>query len=195
MPGAFEASDAFDYDALATAEEINRSGAELLGWMEAVAASATPRPIDPALVDELHRRWFESTFPTDAGRHRTEVVINRKQTAAPVEGILPALRSACDNWAWRREHAMPEDEADAVAFSVAEANTLAVAVYDVHPYIDGNTRTTWHLRNYALMLDGLRPLIDLADEDAYLDAWWTATPHDHQALDAIVLAELDRQDR
>ena len=51
----------------------------------------------------------------------------------------------------------------------------------------GNTRTTWHLRNYLLMLDGHRPLIDLADEDADKSAWWSATAHDHEALDAIVI--------
>ena len=45
------------------------------------------------------------------------------------------------------------------------------------------------------MLDGLRPLIDLADEDAYKAAWWSATAHDHEALDMIVIDELGRQDR
>jgi hypothetical protein len=45
------------------------------------------------------------------------------------------------------------------------------------------------------MLDGLRPLIDLADEDAYKSAWWSATAHDHEALDAIVINELNHQDR
>jgi hypothetical protein len=45
------------------------------------------------------------------------------------------------------------------------------------------------------MLDGLRPLIDLADEDAYKSAWWSATAHDHTALDTIVINELSHQDR
>lgn len=45
------------------------------------------------------------------------------------------------------------------------------------------------------MLDGLRPLVDLRDQDAYEDAWWKATPHDHEELDRIVLEELDAQDR
>jgi hypothetical protein len=76
-----------------------------------------------------------------------------------------------------------------------EANTLTIAVYDVHAYIDGNTRTTWHLRNYLLMLDGLRPLVDLLDQPAYEEAWWPSTPQDHAALDAIVLNELAAQDR
>ena len=109
--------------------------------------------------------------------------------------MLPGIEAACGNWNWRRENTAPEDEAEFVEFAVAEANTLTVAVYDVHPFIDGNTRTTWHLRNYVLMLDGLRPLVDLQDMETYEDAWWTATPHDHEALDRAVLAELAAQDR
>ena len=99
------------------------------------------------------------------------------------------------NWSYRREHRTHHSDEDLVELIVAEANTLTVDVYDTHPFLDGNTRTTWHLRNYLLMLDGLRPLIDLADEDAYKSAWWSATAHDHPALDAIVINELSHQDR
>lgn len=167
----------------------------MLAWLEALATSVRPRAVDSALVDDIHRRWFETTFPSDAGRHRRAMVLNRKATAVPYESILPAIANACENWAWRRENAAPVDSADFVAFVVAEANTLTVTVYDVHPFIDGNTRTTWHLRNYLLMLDGLRPLVELRDEPAYLDAWWAASPHDHEPLDELVLRELALQDR
>lgn len=195
MPGAFEASPEFDHDELRTAEEIQRCGAEVLAWLEALASAERPRSADVALIDEIHGRWFDTTFPSDAGRHRRATVLNRKATAVPYEAILPAVSNACDNWTWRREHAAPADPADFVGFVVAEANTLTVTVYDVHPFIDGNTRTTWHLRNYLLMLDGLRPLVELRDEAAYLDAWWAASPHDHEALDEVVLRELALQDR
>ncbi len=190
MPGAFEASAEFDHDALATAEEIQRSGADVLGWLEALATSTDPRSVDLQLVQEIHRRWFDTTFPADAGRLRTQMVLNRKGTAVEVDAILPAVHGACADWNWRREHTKPTDDADLVEFIVAEANTLTVRVYDVHPFIDGNTRTTWHLRNYLLMLDGLRPLTDLTNYDRYETAWWDATVEDHDALDAAVLGEL-----
>lgn len=90
---------------------------------------------------------------------------------------------------------MPEDGPELIEFIVSEVNTLTVGVYDIHPFIDGNTRTTWHLRNYLLMLDGLRPLVDLVDEDAHNEAWWAASQHDHEALDRAVLNELVAQDR
>jgi fido (protein-threonine AMPylation protein) len=147
------------------------------------------------LVREIHRRWFETTFPADAGRERTSMVVNRKGTASAVDAILPGVIGACENWTWRRANVAPDGEEELVEFVVVEANTLAVTVYDVHPFIDGNTRTTWHLRNYVLMLDGLRPLLDPGNEDEYMAAWWEATPHEHEALDQIVLQELARQER
>jgi fido (protein-threonine AMPylation protein) len=195
LPGAFEASREFDDDPLATAEEIERCGPEVLGWLEALANSRQPRPVDLYLVREIHRRWFETTFPADCGRERTKEVMNRKGTAAAVDAILPALDGACGNWQWRRDALTPDDELEWIAFVVTEANTLTIAVYDVHPFLDGNTRTTFHLRNYLLMLDGLRPLIDLQDQVRYEAAWWDATPHDHEELDSAILEELKAGDR
>jgi fido (protein-threonine AMPylation protein) len=195
VPGAFEASAEFDHDPLATAEEIQHSGEDVLRWLEALATSETPRPVDLHLVREIHRRWFETTFPTEAGRDRTQMVLNRKGTAVEVDAILPAVVGACENWNWRRERFAPDDDAELVEFAVAEANALTIRVYDVHPFIDGNTRTTWHLRNYLLMLDGLRPLIDLGDQERYEEAWWNATVDNHDGLDDVVLRELAAQDR
>ncbi len=193
MPGAFDASAEFGHDPLPTAEEIQHSGQNVLRWLEAVATSEAPWAVDVRLVQEIHFRWFETTFPADAGRFRTQMVLNRKGSAVEVEAILPAVQSACENWTWRRERFRPSSDAELVEFIVAEANTLAVRVYDVHPFIDGNTRATWHLRNYLLMLDGLRPLVDLADLDRYERAWWNATSVDHGDLDQVVLAELTAQ--
>jgi fido (protein-threonine AMPylation protein) len=190
MPGAFEASGEFDHDPLATAEEIQHSGENVLRWLEAVATSETPWPVDLKLVQEIHFRWFETTFPADAGQFRTQMVLNRKGTAVEVEAILPAIQSACGNWAWRQDRYRPINDLDLVEFIVAEANTLAVRIYDVHPFIDGNTRATWHLRNYLLMFDGLRPLVDLADIAHYERAWWDATAESHDELDQVVLAAL-----
>jgi hypothetical protein len=44
------------------------------------------------------------------------------------------------------------------------------------------------------MLDGLNPLGELRDEQEHDDAWWAATPHEHEALDTVVLAELAAQE-
>lgn len=192
--GAFEVSAECEHDALRTAEEIQQSGREVLPWLEALAESEEPYPVNIHLIREIHRRWFESTFPADAGRERHAVVLNRKGTAADPEAIVPAVVNACANWDWRQKFA-PATGPELVAFNVAEANTLVVSIYDVHPFVDGNTRTTWDLRNYLLMLGGLRPLVDLRDQEAYEDAWWSAAPNDHDALDASVIQELAAQDR
>jgi fido (protein-threonine AMPylation protein) len=194
VPGAFDASAEFDHGPLSTAEEIQHSGQNALRWLEAVASSETPWPVDVRLVQEIHNRSFETTFPADAGRFRTQMVLNRKGSAVEVEAILPAVQSACENWTWRHERFRPTDDVELVQFIVAEANTLAVRAYDVHPFIDGNTRATWHLRNYLLMLDGLRPLIDLSNANDYENVWWNASAEDHRELDVSVLDELTREE-
>jgi fido (protein-threonine AMPylation protein) len=194
VPGAFDASAEFDHGPLSTAEEIQHSGQNALRWLEAVASSETPWPVDVRLVQEIHFRWFETTVPADAGRFRTQMVLNRKGSAVEVEAILPAVQSACENWTWRHERFRPTDDVELVQFIVAEANTLAVRAYDVHPFIDGNTRATWHLRNYLLMLDGLRPLIDLSNANDYENVWWNASAEDHRELDVSVLDELTREE-
>ena len=157
MPGAFQVSYEEDFylDEFRTAQEIEECGQAVLRWLNVVATSDETRPMDIHLVREIHSRWFETTFPADAGRERTSMVLNRKGTASEFESIVPGVANACANWNWRRENIKPGSELEDIEFIVAEANTLAVAVYDVHPFVDGNTRTTWHLRNYALMLDGL----------------------------------------
>lgn len=117
------------------------------------------------------------------------------ESEAPAPVDLHLLSDVHRRWHWRRENAMPEEETELVRFLVTEANTVTIAVYDIHPFVDGNTRTTWHFRNYLLMLDGLRPLVALDDQEAYEAAWWSATPNAHDELDAIVLRELHAQDR
>jgi hypothetical protein len=43
------------------------------------------------------------------------------------------------------------------------------------------------------MLEGLRPLVDLADIDRYEHAWWDSTAETHDELDEVVLTELASQ--
>jgi fido (protein-threonine AMPylation protein) len=193
VAGAFDASAEFEEDALVTADEIQACGARTFSVLEQVARSTEPWTVDFKLVKEIHFRWFETTFPADAGEFRTEMVLNRKGTAVEVEAILPAIDNACENWNWRRENLRPPDEGELIRFVVAEANTLTVRIYDVHPFIDGNTRAAWHLRNYLLMLDGLPPLDDLVDRERYITAWWAATAEEHDDLDQAVLAEINAQ--
>lgn len=194
MHAAFDASPKFDYDVLRTADEIQRCGRDLLLWLGKLAESAEPPPVDIPLIMAIHRGWFATTFPADAGHERRATVLNRKGTAVAYEAILPALDSACGNWQWRRANVAPPPGPEAVEFIVAEAHTLAVLVYDIHPFIDGNTRTAWHLRNYVLMLGGLMPLRGLIDAEAHDEAWWAASPTDHELLDRVVIDELAAQD-
>jgi hypothetical protein len=120
----------FDYDSLATAEEIGYRGQDVLRWLAALAESDIPRAVDIHLIFDIHRRWFESTFPNDAGHPRTSMVLNRKGTAVEVPAIIPALVNACDNWSYRREHRSHDSDDELIELIVDEANTLTVDVYD-----------------------------------------------------------------
>ncbi len=105
MPqGHFDVSfePAFENDFLLTEAEIRRSGEEALVTLSEAAISPAPPPVDVHLVRDVHRRWFETTFPADAGRERTVMVLNRKGTAEPVESIVPSVVTACENWNYRR---------------------------------------------------------------------------------------------
>jgi fido (protein-threonine AMPylation protein) len=137
VAGAFDASAEFEEDPLVTADEVQTCGGRAFDILEQVARFSEPWAVDFKLVKEIHFRWFETTFPADAGEFRTQMVLNRKGTAVEVEAILPAIDNACENWNCRRENLQPEDEADLIQFAVAEANTLTVRVYDIHPFIDG----------------------------------------------------------
>lgn len=81
-------------------------------------------------AEEIHERWFESTFPADAGHQRTQTVLNRKSTAVAVDAIMPGVASACGNWNWRRENVAPDDDLERVRFVVSEANTDELAADD-----------------------------------------------------------------
>jgi Fic family protein len=189
--GAFHASELFDHDPHATAAEIQSCGADALAWAIELADELNPPPIDVHLIRSFHRRWFATTFPADCGRERLVIVANRKGTAVPPAAILPAVYNACDNWAYRFEEVvMAASGEDQIELLVSEANALAVRVYDIHPFLDGNTRTTYLLRNYALMLGGVGPVLNLHDDQAHIDAWMAATPLEHRALDDIVLEAL-----
>ena len=80
MGGAFDASAEFDDDPLVTADEIQDSGQRALKILGEVASSPNPWAVDFTLVKEIHFRWFETTFPADAGEFRTAMVLNRKGT-------------------------------------------------------------------------------------------------------------------
>lgn len=140
---------------------------------------------------EVHRRWFRTTFPNVAGYvRRQEEVRNRKATAWPARSVEGGVREACLDWEAATAAHRPESRIEGMLFSVQQANRVAVRVYDIHPFLDGNTRATWSLRNYALLRTGLGALAGLGDRRRYARAWWQAAPDDHAFLDEVVAEEL-----
>lgn len=194
MGGAFSASPLFDYSEELTAAEIRRAGWVCERWVDRHAISLENDEIAWPLIQSIHRMWFESTFPKDAGKQRGVMVVNRKGTAVPVGAIIDGVEAACGDWRWRQENLSPEDAIEQIEFSVAEANELVIRVYNIHPFLDGNTRATFSLRNLLLVRGGLYALQDV-DVEPFLDAWWKAQPGNHERLDELVVEALFEQDR
>jgi fido (protein-threonine AMPylation protein) len=154
-------------------------------------AERDPHPIDTKLVAEIHERWFKTAFPGVAGYiRRQEEVENRKATAWPARNVGVGVLTACADWGAARGQYTAPDYFTGLMFYVNQANRLAVRIYDIHPFLDGNTRATWSLRNYALMRCGLDPLAQLEDEERYRHAWWQSKPENHLYLDEVVAEEL-----
>lgn len=174
----------------ATAEEIQRCGrVELIRLYELARRPGVA--VDRHLLCSIHRGWFSTTFPEQAGIVRSSMVLNRKGTALAPDALESAIDSACGNWTHRFEAA--GGDFGSLERAVSEANEAAIAIYDAHPFIDGNTRTTWHFRNFLLMVPGYSPLLDPIDWRRFEYAWWSATPADHAELDLVTLESLSAE--
>lgn len=121
-------------------------------------------------------------------------VINRKQTAAPPAYIREFSHQAFRNYHERLDEARvgQASDIDLDLVVIKAINELVVSVYDIHPFIDGNTRATYSLRDYLLETEGFDRLdyYSFRDEKRFMEAWWRATPQDHELLDAVLLEEL-----
>lgn len=193
MGGAFAASPLCRYDEDATHSEIERAGWVAEQWVDRTAPGFSPADVTWSLICRIHQLWFSTTFPDRAGVQRREVVLNRKGTAVDPAAIIEGCENSCADWRYRLENHFPLEPIEQIAFSVTEANELVVRIYDIHPFVDGNTRATWSLRNFLLVQAGLYGL-EIADYDRLKEAWWRASPNDHAQLDAVVLEALIEQD-
>jgi len=154
-------------------------------WMREVAAQATP--VGEAVVVELHRRIAARSQPEIAGIYsRLPRRIAGSAATFPNPLKIPSLMEAFGTWL---EAAPPQP---AMAF---EAHYRLTAI---HPFADGNGRTSRLLMNLLLLRGGYPPLaVRLEDRKIYLDALERASVADdlapfqafmHERLD-VTLAE------
>lgn len=191
--GAFTASYVYDASPERTAAAL-----ELAGQRAVPRAYEAARRDDfhlgPGFLTTIHREWFHDAFPAEAGRFRKVEVYSRRPSPAPAgevaahvaqvfEGADEALRAVTDA-------SRPELTAQDAAQVVHIATLLTVQVHHVHPFIDGNTRACWTLRNAVFVRAGLPPLGRLAKEGRHRSAWDAAMPYDTDQLVAVTLDEL-----
>lgn len=148
------------------------------------------------MVQQIHKGWFETTFPGEAGQLRYTVVIASRARVGPVGDLGPAVHRACDDYRYQMA-GIGNTSRDELAFQEIEiVNKLVATIYDVHPFIDGNTRTSFSLRDYALQALGHPSLGDVHTNARYMQAWGGSRPLDHGFLDEVtfeVLADVERE--
>jgi fido (protein-threonine AMPylation protein) len=143
-----------------TAQEVARSFAKVV---HDFLTTAEQRPIrlTPEHLEKMHRGIFRTTFPDRAGRFRDDDVTygalwredgvqqRRLMDGLPVEEVRPALNVAFAAYDAELKRCEPErrhaDEA------IRAAVTLYAEVLRIHPFPDGNTRTTFPLLQVALV--------------------------------------------
>jgi Fic family protein len=131
---------------------------EAVLWMREIAGQA--RPIDEAVVRELHRRIVARSEPEIAGRYSPYARrIAGSSAVFPNPLKLPALMESFGAWL-SEQPATPETAFDAHFRLTA-----------IHPFGDGNGRTARLLMNLLLIRGGYPPIaVRPVDRARYLDA-------------------------
>lgn len=143
-----------------TAQEVARSFAKVVHDFLAIAEQR-PIRLTPEHLEKMHRGIFRTTFPERAGRFRDDDVTygalwredgvqqRRLMDGLPVEEVRPALNVAFA--AYDAELRRCEPERRYVGEAIRAAVTLYAEVLRIHPFPDGNTRTTFPLLQVALV--------------------------------------------
>ncbi|MDW5596794.1 Fic family protein [Conexibacter stalactiti] len=115
----------------------------------------------PEHLERMHLGIFRTTFPERAGRFRDDDVtygalwredgVRQRQlmVGLPVEEVRPALNAAFA--AYDAELRRCEPARRHAADAITTAVTLYAEVLRIHPFPDGNTRTTFPLLQVALV--------------------------------------------
>lgn len=109
-----------------------------------------PRPVTLEQILQIHRRVLGYADPVEAGMYRqTQVFVGEHRPPSPLE--LPKYMESFQNWLF---------SADIELLHPIELAALAhyKLVY-IHPFIDGNGRTSRLLMNLFLMKAGYPPVI------------------------------------
>ncbi|MBQ7262246.1 MAG: Fic family protein [Synergistaceae bacterium] len=165
----------FEHDGVTTYTGDLRTLFEIRNAREAhelfLTAFDERRPLDEALVKELHeeltsgtydaRRWALGERPGEYKRH--DHVIGRGEVGAMPEDVEVEMSSLLDEL-----RDVPDDEASAVLTAAAY---LHAKFEEIHPFADGNGRTGRLVMNYFLVLHDHPPItIHEEDRKAYYDA-------------------------
>lgn len=163
-------------------EETRQISAAVLALTEEIArGSFRGRPLDVALMVELHRRMLGEVRPDGAGRLRSKTwgaehlefgpnrSTRRDQVAAELEALFEQARRV---WAGL-------NETRGLEAGVELAVWLHAELIRIHPFFDGNGRTSRFMMNIALESMGIGCVAVEVVKKEYnhaLNAYFASTP-------------------
>ncbi|HST38706.1 MAG TPA: Fic family protein [Conexibacter sp.] len=142
-----------------TAQEVARSFAKVVHDFLTIAGQQ-PIRLTPEHLERMHRGIFRTTFPERAGRFRDDDVTygalwredgvqqRRLMDGLPAEEVPPALNAAFAPYTEELRRCAPAQRTTAQATAVAVS--LYAEILRIHPFPDGNTRTSFPLLQGAL---------------------------------------------
>ncbi|MGV7586325.1 Fic family protein [Mycobacterium kansasii] len=169
-------------DRYTTQEILNVSDANDLIESEARAGNLLALP----LVRELHRRIENNLIPTAGSFREEDVEITGASHRPPAWSDVPDLvREVCRQY----------NEAD--INPLVRAVWLHANIAKIHPFADGNGRTSRMLQDFALLSARLLPVgVPIARRSEYYDALEASDSGDfNQAVSLIANAELAALDK
>ncbi|MFU9028818.1 Fic family protein [Rhodococcus erythropolis] len=144
--------------------------------IEAAAADSS-RPLTPSLIREVHGAVM-AELNAEVGTYRkTEVVITGSKLVPP-EALLVSgyVQQVCDQY---------NEASDIDPFVVA--GWLHASLARIHPFTDGNGRTSRMLQDYSLIRSGYLPIgIPLSKRREYYDALTLSDEGDFSSLVTVM---------
>lgn len=172
-----------DSDRYTTQEILNVSSANDL--IESEARSGYPLSVQ--LVREIHRRIEENLIPTAGAFREEDVEITGATHRPPPWTDVPGLvREVCGQY-----------EENITVSPLVRAVWLHANIAKIHPFVDGNGRTSRMLQDFALLSSNLLPVgVPMSRRNEYYDALEAADTGDfNQAVSVIANAELAALDK
>jgi Fic family protein len=179
-------------------EVINHK--EAIDYVEAIVQNQ--EALSEWQIKSIHHLVLKNIDDRNAGQYRQENVVIAGAEHLPPDylkvpeamvGLMAWYQSVTGNFDSPHPSPLPEGEGVLVMHPVECAARLHVDFAGIHPFVDGNGRTSRLLMNFELMRRGFLPVIIPVEQRlAYYDALYTAHTRGDYSLFIELVANLEQ---